>query len=153
VDTLAPAKGVDLSNVSNIKTYLRSLGIAPDRVVIQRGTRNYAGPNCPGFAWNCTAARGVVVQMAQAGENKFECSPDVYPTEAPDMCFVSQNNTNGNNHATCRESSDVVPAVVLTCDVTQFNVNGDNHATIDQNVNVPHHESGRSSGSFELVVC
>jgi len=108
VGALAPAKGVDLSNVSNIKTYLRSLGIAPDRVVTQRGTRNYAGPNCPGFAWNCTAARGVVVQMAQAGENKFECSPDVYPTEAPDMCFVSQNNTSGNNHATCRESSDVV---------------------------------------------
>jgi len=48
VDTLARAKSVDLSSVPKIKTFLRSLGIDPSRAVIQRGVRNYAGPNCPG---------------------------------------------------------------------------------------------------------
>jgi len=131
VDTLARAKSVDLSSVPKIKTYLRSLGIDPSGAVIQRGVRNYAGPNCPGFAWNCTAARGVVVQLAQAGQNKFECSPSGDP--GPISCTVFQENEDGSNRATCRESSDVNP-VVLSCVVTQENVNGDNHATIDQNV-------------------
>lgn len=126
------ATGIDLSTVPKIKKYLRSLGVSTKRLVVQRGARNYAGPNCPGFAWNCTAARGVVVQMAQAGQNKFECSPS--EDTGPFSCVVSQTNTDGSNHATCRESSDVNP-VVLSCDVTQENVNGNNHATIDQNVN------------------
>jgi hypothetical protein len=126
----------DLSTVPRIKSYLRSIGIDPTGVVIQRGARNYAGPNCPGFAWNCTAGTGVVVQLAQAGQNTFECSPEgdqTYPTDAPNTCVLFQSNTNGNNHATCRESSDANP-VVLTCEITQVNVNGDNHANIDQNV-------------------
>lgn len=130
------ATGIDLSTVPKIEKYLRSLGVSTKGLVVQRGARNYAGPNCPGFAWNCTAARGVVVQMAQAGQNKFECSPEddqVYPTAAPASCFLFQSNTDGKNQATCRESTDA-NAATLTCDITQSNVNGDNHATIDQNV-------------------
>ena len=61
----------DLSTVANVKTYLRSLGVDPRGVVIQRGARNYAGPNCPGAAWNCTTSTRVV-QISSA-----VCSDDL----------------------------------------------------------------------------
>ena len=119
-----------------VKTYLRSLGLDPAQAVIQRGARNYAGPNCPGVAWNCTSASMgglVVVQVSQAGQNTFVCDPaDVY-TDPPNTCFIFQMNTDGNNRATCRESTDANP-VALTCDVSQFNESGNNHADIDQRV-------------------
>lgn len=125
------ATGIDLSTVPKIKKYLRSLGVSTKGIVVQRGARNYAGPNCPSIAWNCTAARGVVVQLTEDGENTFECSPS--SDTGPSSCEVFQTTTDGSNHATCRESSGANP-VTLTCDVTQANVNGDNHVTIDQNV-------------------
>ena len=61
------------------------------------------------------------------------CDPAEESTEAPDTCFVFQMNTDGNNKATCRESTDANP-VALTCDVSQFNESGNNHADIDQRV-------------------
>jgi hypothetical protein len=56
---------IDLSTNAAVKQYLRSLGISPRGVVIQRGARNYAGPNCPGKGWNCTRSHKVV-QIATA---------------------------------------------------------------------------------------
>ena len=50
---------IDLSTNAAVKQYLRSLGISPRGVVIQRGARNYAGPNCPGKGWNCTRSHKV----------------------------------------------------------------------------------------------
>jgi len=101
-------------------------------MVVQRGAKNYAGPNCPGVTWNCTRSAGlVVVQSAQSGVNKYECSPS--SDTGPNDCAVVQNSSNGTNQATCREDSGVTP-VVLTCTVTQTNVNGDNKANINQNV-------------------
>jgi hypothetical protein len=51
---------IDLSTNAAVKQYLRSLGISPRGVVIQRGARNYAGPQCPGKGWNCTRSQRVV---------------------------------------------------------------------------------------------
>ncbi len=57
----APVKrGIDLSTSAAIKRYLRSIGVTPRGVVIQRGPRNYAGPRCPGKGWNCTRSSRVV---------------------------------------------------------------------------------------------
>jgi hypothetical protein len=56
----APAKAthvqkLDLSSMVKIKSYLRSIGVDPRAVVIQRGKKNYAGPHCPGKGWTCTS--------------------------------------------------------------------------------------------------
>ena len=51
---------INLSTNAAVKQYLRSLGISPRGVVIQRGARNYAGPQCPGKGWNCTRSQRVV---------------------------------------------------------------------------------------------
>jgi streptogramin lyase len=59
--TGAPVKrGIDLSTPGAVKQYLRSIGVSPRGVVIQRGPRNYAGPRCPGKGWNCTRSQRVV---------------------------------------------------------------------------------------------
>jgi hypothetical protein len=60
---------VELSTNSAVKRYLRSLGISPRGVVIQRGSKNYAGPRCPGKGWTCTRARRVV-QIASGGQSR-----------------------------------------------------------------------------------
>ncbi len=81
-----PAKqAIDLSTNAAVKQYLRSLGISPRGVVIQRGVRNYAGPNCPGKGWNCTRSQRVV-QIAtpararpSAGTRSFFAKPPPPP--------------------------------------------------------------------------
>ena len=130
-----------VSTVPQIKTYLRSLGLDPAHAVIQRGARNYAGPNCPGANWNCTSAslKGtIVVQVSKAGQNVSVCDPEAEGeaslfTAPTDSCVIEQFSETGNNKATCRQSTDANPAVLI-CDVTQFNESGNNHADIDQRV-------------------
>ena len=54
---------IELPNLATraaVIRYVRSRGIDPTGLVIQRGARNYAGPNCPGKSWNCTRATKVV---------------------------------------------------------------------------------------------
>jgi hypothetical protein len=77
-----------------------------------------------------------VFQIAAAGgDNKFECSQPTDPIEGIDQnCEITQNNTDGNNVATCRETFNQSPSAVQACDITQVNVNGDNKATVDQNI-------------------
>ena len=77
---------INLSSNAGVKQYLRSLGISPRGVVIQRGVRNYAGPNCPGKGWNCTRSQRVV-QIAtpaqarpSAGMRSFFAKPPPPPT-------------------------------------------------------------------------
>ena len=129
--TVTTTAAPDLSTVPKIVSYLGSIGVDRTEIVIQRGARNYAGPNCPGMTWHCTRAAGIVIQAAESGANKFECSPS--EDTGPFGCTVFQSSVNGNNMATCRESTSVTPAV-LTCAVFQSNVNGSNHANIDQTV-------------------
>jgi hypothetical protein len=70
-----PAKpALNLSTNAKVREYLRSLGISPRGVVIQRGARNYAGPRCPGKRWACTRSHRVVQIATHRGKNSFRCS-------------------------------------------------------------------------------
>jgi hypothetical protein len=70
-----PAKpALNLSTNAKVREYLRSLGISPRGVVIQRGVRNYAGPRCPGKRWKCTRSHRVVQIATHRGKNSFRCS-------------------------------------------------------------------------------
>src|SRR5215213_6741936 len=81
---------INLSTNAGVKQYLRSLGISPRGVVIQRGARNYAGPNCPGKGWNCTRSHKVVQIAAAAaarvragaGTRSFFAKPPPPPTNS-----------------------------------------------------------------------
>ena len=67
---------VNLSSRAAATAYLRSLGLNPRGFVIQRGARNYAGPNCPGKRWTCTVSTRVLQIAQQAGRtNSASCAP------------------------------------------------------------------------------
>ena len=102
----------------------------------QTGALNYAGPNCPGPAWNCTTSTHVV-QISQAGgQNEFVCEPETPPepggpvTAPPDVCVIVQ--TEGDvNRAECREYSTDVPTAAQKCVITQTGAER-NYATVRQ---------------------
>jgi hypothetical protein len=78
--TAAASRGA-LLRTANLNTpagaarYLRAIGVNPDGLVIQRGARNYAGPNCPGAGWACASTAHPVVQIAAAGgKNTYLCT-------------------------------------------------------------------------------
>jgi hypothetical protein len=72
---VAGAKKTDVSTRSAVVHYLRSIGVNPRKAVIQRGVRNYAGPNCPGKGWRCASTKRTVVQIAgRGGSNVFRCA-------------------------------------------------------------------------------
>ena len=157
----ATAPYVDLSTYSSVESFLAANDIEASGVVIQRGKKNYAGPNCPGPGWRCTTATRVVqVAAKNGGQNKFECSPsgpaddlpDVpdfpppgFPeeTDEPDVCVIVQANVDDDNVARCVERSDE-PVVVQRCFIAQLNVNGDNRAVVDQ---VVHSDEGDDQAS------
>jgi hypothetical protein len=65
---------IDVSTKAAVDHYLRSIHVNPKGVVIQRGARNYAGPNCPGKRWTCASTKHTVVQIAKrGGQNRFVC--------------------------------------------------------------------------------
>ena len=127
---------IDLSTKAGVAKYLKSIGVNPKGVVIQRGLRNYAGPSCPGARWHCTNARHVFQIAAAGGNNKVDCTNPAY-SGGPGIdqdCEVTQNNINGKNEAVCREDLTQSPSAVQNCEITQTNVNGDNKATVDQKI-------------------
>ncbi|MFL5923761.1 MAG: hypothetical protein ACJ74S_07310, partial [Gaiellaceae bacterium] len=66
---------MDISTRSGVIHYLRSIHVNPRGVVVQRGARNYAGPNCPGKRWRCTSTKHAVVQVAATGgKNTYSCT-------------------------------------------------------------------------------
>lgn len=114
---------VDLSTDQAVVSYLRSVGIDPSGVVIQRGTQNYAGPSCPGAGWNCTTATKVVQVAAADGSNVGECTGEEAPgSEPPQNCVIMQGESEGNT-ARCIEKSDS-PAAVQSCDIIQISTTG-----------------------------
>jgi len=132
--------GNDLSSLPAIETYLVSIGVDPGSVVVQRGQLNYAGPDCPGADWNCTAA-GVVVQIAQIAPatipaiNIFECLPAADSTiPTLQKCVVVQTsalNLLVDNKASCHSESSDGPD--QTCTITQSG-SGSNSAEIHQRI-------------------
>lgn len=118
--TGAPVKrGIDVSTSAGIKQYLRSIGVSPRGVVIQRGLRNYAGARCPGMRWTCTSTSRPVVQVAAAGgKNSFQCTTAscavvqvaavasvtnearcIRTTGITQSCSINQSSTDANNQA------------------------------------------------------
>lgn len=123
---VAEAKVIDLSTVPKVRLYLRSLGIDPSGVVIQRGLKNYAGPHCPGPTWTCTTARRVVqlaplaVGSANAGVNLFVCKPQgAGSNKATNTCVIIQPG-GASNSATCDiQSAALAGQISQACFITQ----------------------------------
>ena len=128
----------------------------PSRVVIQRGERNYAGPNCPGRAWNCTTARQVVQislddddddNNGNGGGNTFSCEPSAGPDNP---CVILQASVMGTNSAECVQRTNDMAVAALSCDITQTNTSGSNTARVEQDVN--HSSSGGVQNARETAV-
>ena len=119
-----PAKqAIDLSTNAGVKQYLRSLGISPRGVVIQRGVRNYAGPNCPGKGWNCTRSNKVV-QIAtpararpSAGTRSFFAKPPPPPTNSVKCTVNNLSKSCTSNVATCTATGG--SSIDQSCTVVQ----------------------------------
>jgi hypothetical protein len=115
-----PAKSApNLSTNAKVREYLRSHGISPRGVVIQRGARNYAGPKCPGKRWRCTSTKHAVVQVAATGgKNTYTCTGSscaviqvaaaptatntakcIKTTGLSGTCTINQSSTTANNVA------------------------------------------------------
>ena len=124
---------IDLSTRGGVALYLTSLGIDSHGVVVQRGSHNYAGPNCPGKGWTCTTAKRVLqIASAHTDSNQFVCSGGF--ASPPDDCEIFQFSTSGDNVARCVEQSgDQSPE--QSCAITQNNTSGANRATIQQQIN------------------
>jgi hypothetical protein len=110
---------IDVSTRSGVIHYLRSIHVNPRGVVIQRGARNYAGPNCPGKRWSCTSTKHAVVQVAAAsGKNTYSCTGSscaviqlaaaptatntakcIKTTGLSQACTINQSSTTANNVA------------------------------------------------------
>jgi hypothetical protein len=116
---------IDLATRASVVHYLRSIHVNPRGVVIQRGARNYAGPNCPGKGWACTSTAHPVVQVASAGgKNAFQCSAA--------HCAVVQaaQATAAANTAKCVRTT----GVTQSCSINQVSSSGDNEAIVYMNV-------------------
>jgi len=126
-------KTANLSTRAGVVRYLRAIGLDPHGLVIQRGARNYAGPNCPGAGWACTSTAHPVVQIAAAGgRNTFFCTTG--------SCAVVQATTSGTatkttrpltaaaapNKATCNKTS----GLTQSCSITQTSATVDNVAIV-----------------------
>jgi uncharacterized repeat protein (TIGR01451 family) len=105
-------------------SYFRAAGAA---VVKQIGTRNYAGPNCPGAGWNCTTSTLVFQATSPGGQNVADCTMGVVISGSNTSCDITQ--TGSTNVARCTQrSSD--PAANQRCTITQTGAS--NTATIAQ---------------------
>jgi hypothetical protein len=114
-------RGIDVSTPAAVKQYLRSIGVSPRGVVIQRGVRNYAGARCPGKRWTCTSTSDPVVQVAApGGKNYFQC------TSA--SCTVVQvaAAASTTNVARCIRTT----GITQSCSITQSSTDADNQAII-----------------------
>lgn len=112
---------IDVSTRSAVIHYLRSIHLNPRGVVIQRGARNYAGPNCPGKRWRCASTKRTVVQIARrGGKNVFRC--------ARARCAVLQISKSAlaMNAGTCIKTT----GVTQSCTISQPNATGTNKAVV-----------------------
>lgn len=111
---------LDLSSKAKVHQYLRSIHVNPKGVVIQRGLRNYAGPNCPGKGWSCTNTKRTVVQISKRrGKNMFRCTTA--------RCAVVQiSKSFADNTASCIKTT----GVTQSCAITQPNASGLNKAVV-----------------------
>jgi hypothetical protein len=122
---------VDVSSATAAKSYLRSIGVNPASIVIQRGLRNYAGPNCPGRGWTCSTATRVIQVARDGGQNSFECEAGAGTAGgARSTCVITQANAAGNT-ARCSIRSTDDASVAQSCTITQTSGSGDNRAFVE----------------------
>lgn len=155
--------GANLSTRAGVVQYLASLGVDARGIVVQRGSHNYAGPNCPGKAWTCTTATRVL-QIANGDDsnsrgrdgggddhggggggdgdgdggnhNTFVCASNSGPGSSSghgDCTIVQLSTSGGDNVARCFEQSRDASAT-QSCSITQDNNTGDNRIFIVQQV-------------------
>ncbi|MDP9307137.1 MAG: hypothetical protein M3P15_02385 [Actinomycetota bacterium] len=158
-------KAANLRTRAGAARYLRSIGLKPSHLVIQRGIRNYAGANCPGKGWSCTSTAHPVVQIAAAGGfNTFQCAtascavvqvsaPAAKPSPNPNTascikttglnqsCSITQNSTTAKNVAIVVENtakmSGLTQTALATAQITQTATSsGANTACVNQNISV-----------------
>jgi hypothetical protein len=112
----AAPEALDLSSLTKIKSYLRSIGVNPKSVVIQRAKKNYAGPNCPGKGWNCTKG----TRTLQIGAvNSYECTGGSGTNSGgTQTCTGTGVQVGDKNTFRCIEKTSVDPAV-QQCSATQ----------------------------------
>jgi hypothetical protein len=143
---------INLSTNAAVKQYLRSLGISPRGVVIQRGARNYAGPQCPGKGWNCTRSQRVVQiatptrVRASAGTRSFLAKPPPptnvmkcsKKTGSSQSCLVMQSAPAGTNNLAQVDETIVQSGQSLNASqdaqITQTSVDGSNTVQLDLSI-------------------
>jgi hypothetical protein len=126
-------KAANLSTRADVVRYLRAIGLDPRGLVIQRGARNYAGPNCPGAGWACTSTAHPVVQIAAiGGKNTYLCTSGscaVVQTTGSAMATKTTRPLTAAaapNKATCNKTS----GLMQTCSITQTSATADNVAIV-----------------------
>ena len=146
---------IDLSTKAAVHQYLRSIHVNPKGVVIQRGARNYAGPNCPGKRWSCTNTTRRVVQISKGrGRNIFRCATArcavvqisksfadntascIKTTGVTQSCTISQPNASGLNKAVVWMDTGKLPGLTQTALYTASITQGPASATGSSNVNL-----------------
>jgi hypothetical protein len=147
---------IDVSTKAAVVHYLRSIHVSPKGVVIQRGIRNYAGPNCPGKRWTCASALRTVVQVAKpGGKNIFRCGATrcavvqisksplatnsamcVKTTGGKNSCSISQPNSAGTNKAVVWMDSGKLSGLTQTAVYTASITQGPASATGSSNTNL-----------------
>lgn len=136
------------AGITTMDAYLRAIGARQAPLVMQRGARNYAGPNCPGVSWNCTTSKRVLQIATDHGKNKVECTPTGPNTtltrsvgdESPQSCVIVQ--TGDNNKAKCHLRSNSSTAV-QHCSITQTGKNND--ADIHQTVHADDNDTEQTA--------
>ncbi len=113
-----------LSN-AQVLAYLQGHGADPNHAIIERGLRNYAGPNCPGTGWTCTKRVSDVVQLGPAGL----ANPTNVASCIKTSCDITQTNTSANNIAYCLQAGGGANAT-QQCTIVQTNSTGDNVANV-----------------------
>jgi hypothetical protein len=146
-------KTASLSTWAGAARYLRAIGVDPRGLVIQRGARNYAGPNCPGAGWACTSTAHPVVQIARAGgKNTFFCTSG--------QCAVVQLTARGvaRSGRSLTASAPTKPSIAAcvkngsgsntglgqSCSISQSSATNDNVAAVYENV-------GKTSGPTQTA--
>jgi len=131
------SRGVNVSTRADVVLYLTSLGIDAHGIVVQRGSHNYAGANCPGKGWTCTTAKRVLqIASSKGDDNSFQCSASTAfggSANAPTECTIVQVSSGGDNVARCTEHSG--DAVGQSCRIAQSNTTGANRIQVEQHVN------------------
>jgi hypothetical protein len=108
-------KAANLRTRAGAARYLRSIGVKPNHLVIQRGIRNYAGANCPGKGWSCTSTAHPVIQIAAAGgSNTFQCSTASCAVVQATTAAPAASPKPATNKATCVKTTGPTQSCVIS---------------------------------------